>query len=169
VKLRPDFERYTSAVADELERRPGVDSRRLGVLGRSLGGYYAIRSAAADRRFRACVAWGAFFDMSEFDDMPVQTQQGFAYVAGGPSFEEGRRTVLEALDLSDLARELACPLYVLHGAHDRIFSLNQIERLRREVRGPAEFVVEEDGDHCCHNMGQIVRPRMADWLAAKLS
>lgn len=169
VKLRPDFERYTSAVIDYLATRPEVDLGRIGVLGRSLGGFYAIRSAAHDERFRACSAWGAFFDMSEFDDMPVHTQEGFAYVAGGPTFEEGKRKVQEALDLSDLAGQLRCPLYVLHGVHDRIFSLSQIERLRSAIRAPAEFVVEPEGDHCCHNMGQVVRPRMADWLVSRLA
>src|SRR5581483_4192079 len=53
VKLQPDFERYTSAVVDELEQLPELDSHRLGVLGRSLGGFYAIRSAAHDPRLRA--------------------------------------------------------------------------------------------------------------------
>lgn len=34
---------------------------------------------------------------------------------------------------------------------------------------PIEVVIEANGDHCAHNMGHLVRPRMADWLAAKLS
>jgi 2,6-dihydroxypseudooxynicotine hydrolase len=36
------------------------------------------------------------------------------------------------------------------------------------VNAPKEVVIEPDGDHCCHNMGNIVRPRMADWLARQL-
>ena len=30
-------------------------------------------------------------------------------------------------------------------------------------------ILEMDGDHCCHNMGPIVRPRMADWMAQRLA
>ena len=59
VKLGPDFERYTSAVVDHLVDRDEIDADRIGVLGRSLGGHYAPRSAAADHRFAACCAWAA--------------------------------------------------------------------------------------------------------------
>jgi 2,6-dihydroxypseudooxynicotine hydrolase len=36
------------------------------------------------------------------------------------------------------------------------------------VNADLEVQVEEDGDHCCHNMGHLVRPRMADWMADRL-
>ena len=50
-----------------------------------------------------------------------------------------------------------------------IFGPEQVEKFRRGVTGAElEIQVEEDGDHCCHNMGHIVRPRMADWLADRL-
>jgi hypothetical protein len=29
--------------------------------------------------------------------------------------------------------------------------------------------VQFDGDHCCHNLYHVVRPRMADWLAERLA
>jgi 2,6-dihydroxypseudooxynicotine hydrolase len=58
---------------------------------------------------------------------------------------------------------------VLHGRHDVIFSMAQVGRFREAfAHVPLVVDVEEDGDHCCHNMGQIVRPRMADWLADHL-
>ena len=30
------------------------------------------------------------------------------------------------------------------------------------------FDIPEDGNHCCHNLYAVVRPRMADWLAGRL-
>ena len=170
VKLVSDFERYTSAVLDHLVARTELDAGRIGVLGRSLGGHYALRSAASDSRLKACCAWGAFFDMSEFRAMPLTTQRGFAYVAGAADLEAGEQLNREKLNLADVIGQVRCPVYVLHGAHDLIFSLRQLELVRAGLSGPgAEVVVEPDGDHCCHNMGPIVRPRMADWMAARLA
>lgn len=170
VKLQPDFERYASAVLDHLEARPELDRSRFGVLGRSLGGYYALRCAAQDDRLRAAVAWGFFYDMSDFGAMPERTQRGFVYVTGAPSFDEGRASLRRSLTLADVAGKLRVPALLLNGRNDPIFPPRQMELALEALEGaPVEVVIEPDGDHCCHNMGQIVRPRMADWLAEQLS
>jgi 2,6-dihydroxypseudooxynicotine hydrolase len=169
VKLGPDFERYSSAVVDELERRPEVDTERLGVLGRSLGGHYAPKAAAGDDRFTACVAWGACFDMSDLESMPPRTRAGFRYATGVEDPEGADQHLLASLDLAPVADRISCPTLLLHGRHDSIFSIEQVEKYRRGlVNADLEVQVEDDGDHCCHNMGHIVRPRMADWLADRL-
>jgi 2,6-dihydroxypseudooxynicotine hydrolase len=54
AKLRPDFHRFASAGVDWLEKQPQIDAGRIGVIGRSLGGFYAIHCAAHDPRFKAC-------------------------------------------------------------------------------------------------------------------
>jgi 2,6-dihydroxypseudooxynicotine hydrolase len=170
VKLQPDFERWTSVVVDHLVSRDEVDADRLGVLGRSLGGHYALRSAAADDRFVACVAWGFFYDMSDFDTIPPATQQGFAYVTGEPTFDEARTYLEGALSLADIGERLSIPTLLLNGRHDPIFPTRQMELAVHALSGtPKEVVIEESGDHCAHNMGHLVRPRMADWLARALA
>jgi 2,6-dihydroxypseudooxynicotine hydrolase len=169
VKLGPDFERYSSAVLDELERRPEIDAARIGVLGRSLGGHYAPKSAACDDRFAACCAWGACFDLSDLDSMPPRTQAGFHYATGIDDPERAREHLLASIDLAPVAARISCPTLVLHGRHDVIFGPAQVDKFRDGLTGAElEVQVEEEGDHCCHNMGHIVRPRMADWLADRL-
>jgi 2,6-dihydroxypseudooxynicotine hydrolase len=169
VGMVPDFERYTSAVLDHLIDRPELDGSRIGVLGRSLGGYYAPRAAAGDHRFAACVAWGAAFDISDLDQMPPHTRAGFLYVTKKDSEEEAREQLRRSMDLRDLAPKLSCPMYLMHGRHDSIFSMHQVDLAREHFPADKiEIEIEENGDHCAHNMAAIVRPRMADWMARKL-
>ncbi len=169
VKLQPDFERYASAVIDDLAARAEIDIDRLGVIGRSLGGHYALRSAAFDSRLRACVAWGAFVDMSDWEGMPPHTRDGFVYVTG-KSADEAAQYLPIALDIREILDNVECLTYVLQGAHDRIFSAKQTQLLASALadKTNCELVVEADGDHCCHNMAEVVRPRMADWLSRQL-
>lgn len=168
-KLGPGFERVTATVVDHLETVEGIDADRIGVLGRSLGAYYSVRSAACDPRLRACVAWGACFDLSDLDTMPPPTREGFLYVTGIEDRDDGLAHLQRSIDLSDVIGGLRCPTLILHGYHDTIFTMAQVDLLRERVtEAPIEIDVEMNGDHCCHNMGAIVRPRMADWMAQRL-
>ena len=47
---------------DYLETRADVDAKRIGIIALSLGGYYAPRAAAFEKRFKCAVAWGAIYD-----------------------------------------------------------------------------------------------------------
>lgn len=49
------------------------------------------------------------------------------------------------------------------GAQDRI-------KLRAALANNPDvtFDMPADGDHCCHNLYHVVRPRMADWAAERL-
>jgi 2,6-dihydroxypseudooxynicotine hydrolase len=170
TKLRPDFHRFASTVVDWLERRPEVDGARIGVVGRSLGGFYAIHSAAHEPRFKACVCWGVLFDLSYYDTMRDPSRRGFAFVAGFDNSERAAPYLTKTLDLSGQAEKVRCPIYALHGALDTLIPATQVERLRKALANhpDVEFDMPADGNHCCHNLYQVVRPRMADWLAERL-
>ena len=109
--------------------------------------------------------------MSDWEQMPPHVRDGFAYLTGRKAFVEAEELLQTALDIGDVIGDIECPTYILQGAHDRIFSDHQTGLLNAATAGKANFqlIVEPDGDHCCHNMAHIVRPRMADWLFEHLS
>lgn len=165
-----DFERYTSAVVDALVSHDLIESDRIGVLGRSLGGYLAVRSAALEPRLKACVAWGALYDLgSFFDNMEERTRDGFRYITAIPDPELAKETIIAGVDLHGVAEQLDRPLYILHGALDPLIPVSQAHKLDDNTpRAPTTLVIEPQGDHCAHNLYHRVRPAMADWLAEQL-
>ena len=50
------------AVVDYVETRADLDAARIGLWGVSLGGYYAPRAAAFEKRVKACIALSGPFD-----------------------------------------------------------------------------------------------------------
>jgi 2,6-dihydroxypseudooxynicotine hydrolase len=170
AKMRPDFHRFASAVIDWLQARPEIDGERIGIIGRSLGGFYAVHTAAHELRIKACVAWGVLFDLSYYEAMAEPSRRGFAYVAGYDNHLDAASYLKKTLDLAGQAERVRCPVYALHGARDRLIPPAQVDRLRKALGGnpDVEFDIPADGDHCCHNLYHVVRPRMADWLAERL-
>jgi 2,6-dihydroxypseudooxynicotine hydrolase len=168
-RMQPDFERYTSRIVDYLETRPEIDARRIGVLGRSLGGYYAARSAAFERRLAACVCWGCIFRVPDFwDQVHPATQDGLAYVCGAASHAEARER-LRMIDLTSVAARITCPLYIFHGRKDWLIPVAEAEKLRdAAAKAPQTVVIPEDEIHCGHNISERIRTPMADWLAHRL-
>ncbi len=76
--LCPEYEKPVKAVFDFLETRADVDSARAGIWGVSLGGYYAPRAAAFERRIRACVALsGPFQRSADFTGRPQMNVEAF--------------------------------------------------------------------------------------------
>lgn len=62
LTARFDSEHWASRVVDWLETHPEVDSKRIGMEGVSLGGYYCPRAVAFEPRFACGVVWGANHD-----------------------------------------------------------------------------------------------------------
>jgi 2,6-dihydroxypseudooxynicotine hydrolase len=153
-----------------LQARPEIDGERIGIIGRSLGGFYAVHTAAHELRIKACVAWGVLFDLSYYEAMAEPSRRGFAYVAGYDNHLDAASYLKKTLDLAGQAERVRCPVYALHGARDRLIPPAQVDRLRKALGGnpDVEFDIPADGDHCCHNLYHVVRPRMADWLAERL-
>jgi 2,6-dihydroxypseudooxynicotine hydrolase len=154
-------------VIDHLVGRDEIDSNRIAVIGRSTGGFLAPQAAALDDRIRACVAWGAMYDLKEFDIGPPLIKDGFQMVTRARDLDETRERVA-FIDMEGVAERIECPLYVLHGGKDNITPPYNAERMIAEASGPTRLRLYPDSIHCNHDVAHIARPEMADWLAEQL-
>lgn len=176
-KMGEGFEAAVSAVLDFLERRPEVDARRLGILGRSMGGYFAPRAAALDPRVRACVSFGGTYDLSHWAEIERRALEGnfhfevlvtsFMHTYGVDDLSAMAR-IARGITLDDVIESLRCPLLVVHGKRDEILPPSQAQKLFDRARGPKGLSIGEECVHCCHNRHYQCRPLMADWAAGIL-
>jgi 2,6-dihydroxypseudooxynicotine hydrolase len=168
LPIEPAYERVATAVADFLAGRSDIDPGRIGLMGVSLGGYYAARCAAYEPRLRAAVALaGPYrFDL-DWDSRPPQTRATFQQRSGAGSPEEARQRAA-ALTLEQAAPRITIPLLVVHGQQDRIVLPEQAVRLAAEAPG-AELAMYPQGNHGVTNQAYESRSLMADWLAGHLS
>ena len=89
LHIRPDFEAPVAAVLDVLCGRPDLDGARVGMLGVSLGGYYAARAAAFEPRVRALVVSGGCYDFGALiRGLLLHSLATFVYGCGAASSEE---------------------------------------------------------------------------------
>ncbi len=166
--LRPDWDVPVAAVVDALAARPELDGDRIGIWGRSYGGYAAPR-AAAGGRVRACISIGGFYDLSDiWGRLPYAVQDTLRFGFGDETVEAAGETA-KGYTLAGALGRIECPLLIVHSGLDEICPVEESERMIAEAGGDAELVVFPEGNHVCDNIPYKARPLMADWMAAKLS
>jgi len=166
--IRGDYEVAVEAVIDFLATRRDLDAERIGLWGVSLGGYYAPRAAAFEKRASACMALGGPFEWgAAWDHLPELTREAFRVRSHCATPEEARRHAA-ALTLAGIAQQITCPIYIMNGRQDRIVPPADAERLAREVSGPVTLHMIEDGNHIANNRAWRWRSHSADWMAEQL-
>jgi esterase/lipase len=173
VVSRPDYEVPAARVLDALCDLPAVDPERVGVVGVSLGGYYAPRLAAFDDRVKACVCWCGCFDVLEdiyeFCE-PIRGQ--IAWIVGAEDDAEARRRLAD-FNLREVAGRIGCPTLISHGEADSIIAAQSAHRLYDAIVADDKVLRiwradDGGGDHCNYDAWSDCVPFMFDWLLAKL-
>ena len=166
--IRADYEVGVAAILNHLAGRSDLDLDRVGAVGVSLGGYYALRAAAFEPRIRATVSIGGPYNFGDcWDGLPTLTRETFVHHSGAASETEGR-ALASLLDLGPVLPELRTPLLVIFGRLDRLIPWQQAERVAAEAPN-AELVMYEDGNHVCNNIPFRSRPLAADWTWERLA
>jgi fermentation-respiration switch protein FrsA (DUF1100 family) len=117
--------------------RPGVDSRRVAVLGQSLGGATAVRAVARDGRGVRLLIIDAAFDSyrgvardAAASSLLLRPLLPLALPALPPASED---------PLADMAK-VSVPVLILHGNDDTLIPPEHSARLYAAASGPKEFV-----------------------------
>ena len=167
--IRGDYETVVKAVIDYVETRRDIDTSRVGLWGVSLGGYYAPRAAAFDKRVRACIALSGPFDLLDaWGGLPELSRETFRVRSHCATEDDAKRNAA-TLSLKGIASRIACPLFIVAGKLDRVVPWQDAERLAREAKGPVELLVIPDGSHVVNNRSYCWRTQSADWMADRLS
>ena len=168
MPIRGDYEVPVKAVIDYVETRRELDATRIGMWGVSLGGYYAPRAAAFEKRIKACIALGGPFDFAAaFDTLPDLTRETFRIRSHCKTVEEARKNA-QTLSLVGIAQNITCPIFIVNGRLDRVIPAGDAERLAREVKGPVVLMMIEDGNHIANNRAYRWRSQSADWMKEQL-
>jgi dienelactone hydrolase len=180
VPSRPDYEVPTAAVCDYLESRDDVDVSRIGLMGISLGGYYAPRGAAYEPRIKAVVAWGAIYDYGAVWQKRYATQSknvsvGFfqlPWVTGTKTIEEALERVKQ-FTMVDALPKLTQPILIMHGENDLAIPLEDARKCFEAVGSKDKtlriFTIAHGGaEHCQTDEPDQARQRAADWFAQRL-
>jgi 2,6-dihydroxypseudooxynicotine hydrolase len=168
--IRGNYETAVKAVLDVIAARPDLDAGRIGLWGVSLGGYYAPRAAAFDPRVKACISLSGPYDFSDcWDGLPELTREAFRVRSHAATQAEGKRNAATLSLKGGVAARITCPIFIMTGKLDRVVPFQESERLAREVKGPCELLIVEDGGHVANNRGYRWRLQAADWMAERLA
>jgi dipeptidyl aminopeptidase/acylaminoacyl peptidase len=183
IPARYDYEVPGTAAYEYIASRPEVDPERVAVAAFSLGGYYAPRIAAFEKRYAACVAWGAHFDYhAVWVKRREAMEQGSKKVSSakfqlpwvlGVNDMDAAIEKLEKWTLAGVAERIECPMLIVHGQHDSLVPPAVAEQLYNAVGSKKKtlkiFTPEDGGCEHCHGDNRIVGANyIADWLMDNL-
>jgi dienelactone hydrolase len=174
-----ETEGWASACVDYLERRDDVDPARIGLVGWSLGGYFAPRAAAFEKRLALVVAWGANHDwgavqrrrLEREGERPVPHYWEHVLWVWGHDDLAAFADFADNVNLEGVVEKITVPFLICHGENDRQIPVAYAHRsYEQAVNSPNRhlrlFTAEEGAtehiglDHLAHTSTYI-----ADWVA----
>ncbi|MFE9706067.1 alpha/beta hydrolase family protein [Streptomyces sp. NPDC005930] len=154
----PDYERVVGRVVDAL----GV--AHVGLVGLSLGGYFAARAAALEPRVAAVATVSGPFRL-EWDELPPPVRE---IMAGRTGDADAAQEFVRHVDLTALAPRIAAPLLVVDGDQDVIPGVTNGERLAR-LAPHGTYLSVPHGDHLLGNARPDWLPRLGDHITRTLT
>src|SRR5258707_6333859 len=166
--LRPDYEVPVRYAINYLEGRSDVDASRVGLMGVSFGGQFAVRAAAFEPRLQAVIENCGPYDQSEnFHKRPQISRATMVHRLKVAS-EDAAFAQLQHFNLRRVAEKVQWPLLVIQGRRDRLVPAAQAERTASESGASAVPWMVDDGDDVCYNIPFKHRPQQAAWMRRKL-
>lgn len=159
----PAYEKVVAAVLDVLGPTRGVDTSRAGLIGMSLGGFYAAVAAAREPRLRAAVGVSGPYRL-RWEQLPPFVTDTLTQRCGSP---DAAREFAAHVDLTTIAQQIPIPLLVVDGGTDVTPGVENGEALA-QAAPHGEYVLVPHGDHLLGNARADWLPRTADWITARV-
>ncbi|WP_100487787.1 alpha/beta hydrolase family protein [Sporolactobacillus pectinivorans] len=193
VVAQYDFEKPVTAVLDYLDQHTEVNTNHfIALMGMSLGGYYAARAAAFEKRINVCILFDVFTDVwdaiteknpflknidhMQSNDMKIDLNrldanaswliQNGLWVFGCKNIFE-LPAVVKKYTVKNIADQISCPTLLLAGTHDHFASISQLDNLKEKLICPYdEFVFDTTFGaqaHCQEGNQSLASQVIFDW------
>lgn len=178
LTARIDTEAWAAACVDYLQTRDDADLAKIGLVGWSLGGYYAPRAAAFEKRLALVVAWGANHDwgavqrrrLEREGERPVPHYWEHVLWVWDHNDLDTFIEFADGVNLDGIVEHITVPFLICHGHNDRQIPVAYAHRSYEQATGSPKrqlriFTAEEGGaehiglDHLPH-----VSTYIADWV-----
>lgn len=170
-----NYEQAASSAIDWLAARPEVDASRLGLVGFSMGSFWAGRTAAlVGDRVRALVSALGCYGPKDyiFEMASPHFKQQFMYMAGIDD-EDAFDEMARAMTLEGYGSRITCPTLLCSGEFDPLNPLEDTYDFFDELGGGKELWVIGDEAHRLHWVaglgGMSVWNWCLDWLVSALN
>jgi alpha-beta hydrolase superfamily lysophospholipase len=174
-----ESEVWAGAVVDWLQARGEIQPELIGTCAWSLGGYYAPRAAAFEKRLKLCVAWGANYNWGELQkrrlaregDRPVPHYWEHVQWVWGKDTLEEFMAFAPRVTLEGVMEKITVPILITHGANDRQIPLEYAHKqYETAINSPKRelkiFTAREGGiEHASADNMTNARDYIADWVA----
>jgi fermentation-respiration switch protein FrsA (DUF1100 family) len=149
---------------DYLCTRAEINRDRIGVMGSSMGSYWAPHVVAAEKRFKACAVSGVCMEPGQYAIFNMSSptfKLNYMYMAGyddEAAFDE----FCETLSLRGITAKITCPYMVVAGEDDEHCDMKFVYELMSEIAAPKLLYVFEGERHSIRN--PRARPLVVNWL-----
>jgi 2,6-dihydroxypseudooxynicotine hydrolase len=165
--MTEDYEVGISTAIDYIETIPQIDTNKIAMYGRSMGGHLAPRVAARDSRLKAVVSAGGIYEMSYWDGLADSVKHNFRHAWGYETFEEARERAIQTT-LEGIIPKIKCPFLIVHSRNDKSFPASGAERMKSEAKCETELLIYEEGTHVADNIRYKYQRYVSDWFLTKL-
>jgi len=143
--------------SDDFPEKDRINASDLTLIGHSLGGAFALLTAANDSRVSRLITWGTPYNILKYADLEnaeIWRDRGYTEVQNGRtkqiyklpySFRTDIVNNLTRFSIQHQLEKLDKPYLVIHGADDEVVPLHHAERLAREVEHAILVTIPDTG------------------------